>query len=292
MLDTRKETEDRMMKNFKNNKGFTLVEMITAIAVLVIIIGFSSIIFRTSIDSYRTANANMEIMQKLRAITGQLNTDFEGFCKDGYLIIKTGRVTRYEYKGDTDFNTVNMDRIYYFTTGDFQSWSNANVRSNIARVFMGHDDISISDANTLPFRIPLSQCKLARDVCLLTPDSASEIDDSNNISFAQCKAYPLALEGDPNAANGILNASVPTEISINQNNVRHLMCENAGEFKIDWTIGEINSITKRLIWYSQSRTWLTTDTKPEAIKFTFTLYDLKGVLKGGRRFSHIVYLGN
>ena len=30
---------------------------------------------------------------------------------------------------------------------------------------------------------------------------------------------------------------------------------------------------------------------PEAIKFTFTLYDSKGIIKTGRRFEHIVYIG-
>jgi hypothetical protein len=29
-----------------------------------------------------------------------------------------------------------------------------------------------------------------------------------------------------------------------------------------------------------------------ALKFTFTLYDSKGVIKEGRTFTHIVYLGN
>ncbi len=29
-----------------------------------------------------------------------------------------------------------------------------------------------------------------------------------------------------------------------------------------------------------------------ALKFTFTLYDSKGIIKGGRRFEHIVYIGN
>jgi hypothetical protein len=29
-----------------------------------------------------------------------------------------------------------------------------------------------------------------------------------------------------------------------------------------------------------------------ALKFTFTLYDSKGILKTGRRFEHIVYIGN
>ena len=31
---------------------------------------------------------------------------------------------------------------------------------------------------------------------------------------------------------------------------------------------------------------------PEAIKFTFTLYDSKGIIKNGKKFTHIVYIGD
>ncbi len=31
---------------------------------------------------------------------------------------------------------------------------------------------------------------------------------------------------------------------------------------------------------------------PRALKFTFTLYDSKGIIKGGREFTHIVYIGD
>jgi hypothetical protein len=31
---------------------------------------------------------------------------------------------------------------------------------------------------------------------------------------------------------------------------------------------------------------------PDALKFTFTLYDSKGVFKDGQAFTHIVYLGD
>jgi hypothetical protein len=183
-----------------------------------------------------------------------------------------------------------MDRIYYFSTGDFQSWFEPGVKSNIARVFMGHDRDSLNNST-----IPLSQCKLTRDVCLLTPDSYAQIDDSNNISFAQYKANPAVLEGDPNDAdNGILNISVPTEMSIDPDNVRRLMCENVGEFRIEWTYGF--DLTGALIWQPQGTgsAWITcgpdSSNWPKAIKFTFTLYDSKGILDGGRRFTHIVYL--
>jgi len=54
-----------------------------AMGILVIILSFAGIIFRVSINSHRTAAANAEIMQKLRAITSQLNADFKGLNKDG-----------------------------------------------------------------------------------------------------------------------------------------------------------------------------------------------------------------
>jgi hypothetical protein len=34
-----------------------------------------------------------------------------------------------------------------------------------------------------------------------------------------------------------------------------------------------------------------TNLYPIAFKFTFTLYDSKGVIKEGRTFTHIIYLG-
>jgi len=279
-------------------KAFTLIEMVTAIAVLVIIISFASVIFKASIDSYRTANANTEIMQKLRAITGQLNKDFEGFCKDGYLYIRNEpKPSRDIYPNSSQQEQVRMDRIYFFTTGDFQSWSNPNVKSNIARVFWGHDSDSL-DETSPPDVIPLSKCRLARDVCLIkpiTPSSPDQIDDSNNISFAQCKADEAdfdILEGDPNDAAGIMYVSVPTDFSIDPNNVRRLMCENIGEFRIEWTWGF--TALGSLYWEPQRAMseLKPNHDKPKAIKFTFTLYDSKRILKEGRRFTHIVYLGD
>ena len=30
---------------------------------------------------------------------------------------------------------------------------------------------------------------------------------------------------------------------------------------------------------------------PDALKFTFRLYDSRGIIEGGREFTHIIYLG-
>ncbi len=296
----------KLKKRIKR-KGFTLAEIITAVAILAMLAGFISVIFKSSIDGYRSAGANTEIMQKLRAITEQLNSDFEGLCKDGYLIVTKESKSRKIYdKIGYPLETVHMDRIYYFTTGDFQSWdryTNENntltfAKSNIARVFWGHDSNSLNNDE-----LPLSECKLARDVLLLTPNPDQNIvlpDDCNGLSFAQCKIQTdvdnlISLVEDSNERD-ILDNSVRIDIQSEPEDVRRLFCENIGEFKIEWSEGNFD-LTGDLIWLPQGttslqKTWGPNAVKPKAFKFTFTLYDSKGILQGGRRFTHIVYLDN
>ena len=60
-----------MNYKLRTNKAFTLIELLVAIGILAVVMSFASVIFRVSIDAYRTAIANAEIMQKLRAITNQ-----------------------------------------------------------------------------------------------------------------------------------------------------------------------------------------------------------------------------
>ena len=75
--------------NYKlpTTKAFTLIELMVAIGILAMVFSFAGVIFNVSIDSYRTAIANAEIMQKLRAITSQLDSDFRGLRKDGEIYV-------------------------------------------------------------------------------------------------------------------------------------------------------------------------------------------------------------
>ncbi|MHC4157360.1 MAG: type II secretion system protein [Planctomycetota bacterium] len=52
-------------------RGFTLIELVVAVAILALISSFAGAIFSVSIDSHRTAMANAEIMRKLRAWPAQ-----------------------------------------------------------------------------------------------------------------------------------------------------------------------------------------------------------------------------
>jgi len=132
----------------KTKSAFTLVELTVAVAILALIISFSGVVFKVSINSQRLASANAEIMQKYRAITDQLNSDLKGLCKDAPLFIWF----------ELDPNTYKRyDQIMFFSEGDFTStrlysfdnFYNAKVpsavgqpvRGNTARIYYGQADL-------------------------------------------------------------------------------------------------------------------------------------------------------
>lgn len=127
------------------SRAFTLIELVVSIAILVMVISFAGVIFKVSINAHRTAMANTEIMQKLRAITDQLNTDFRDIRKDAPLMI-------WFYQDATDPDQ-RYDQIMFFADGDFQSTqlygdngvspflvpftTGVPIRGNIARIYYG-----------------------------------------------------------------------------------------------------------------------------------------------------------
>lgn len=302
--------KQRTMNSEQRTNAFTLVELVVAVALLTIVISFTGVIFNVSIDAHRAAGANAEIMQKLRAITDQFNADFKGLQKDGYLILYSQLINRQEFADSPIPVPSRADRLYYFTTGDFQSWFEPTVRSNIARVYLGADSISLFDPNE-----PVSRWNLARDVMLLTPGITSP-PDCYDISYAQCKADLDSFED----VGSLLSIPVPIDI-FDPCDVRRLMCQNAGQMIIEWTDGTKYDPDNSLVWWGMGNPidahdpniagiinenkgppytvkWTPRNRAywPKALKFTFTLYDSKGILKQaqikkGKTFTHIVYLG-
>jgi len=95
-------------------RGFTLIEIVVAIAILAMVIAFAGIIFKNSIGAYRISSAQAEIMQKLRVITEQLDGDFKGLRKDAPMFI-------WFQQDSNDPCHTRYDQIMFFADGDFQS---------------------------------------------------------------------------------------------------------------------------------------------------------------------------
>lgn len=298
-------------------KAFTIIELVVAVGVLAMVLSFSGLIFKVSIESHRTAQAGTEIMQNLRAITNQLNQDFQGLAKEGYLILRSETIqNRQEYESPVVLESFRSDRLYYFSTGDFCSWFPPGARTNIARVYFGHDSTSLHDTT-----IPVSQWNLARDVMLITPyANVSALYDCTLYSFAELNAD---VDGVTNNADRMFYdpnlTLVPIAMGTDSDDARRLFCENAGELVIEWTDGRIYTdpigSASSVVWFGlgqmaglgssieeqdlavpplyYSASWRPDVPRrlwPKAIKFTFRLYDSKGIIEGGRQFTHIVYL--
>jgi prepilin-type N-terminal cleavage/methylation domain-containing protein len=337
-------------------KAFTLLELVVSIALLAIIFLFATMIFKVSINSYRTSIANAEIMQKLRAITDQLNADFEGICMDAPLLIW------FENNYPTDSNR--YDQIMFFADGDFQSTQLYNtvtgepdidgdklVIGNTARIFYGQ-----AQSKTIqnPSNLKDEDRLLARRQHILTADvdfidwPRADMSDFDNgtgadklneryehdrLSLAQWKTIQ-GIDYDSQIIPAYF-VFRPLVDKVDPNTFHKLICEGVGSFAIQWAYWD--SFDNRFYWFpsrdpdgngqlSDSHFFLNGDKfgvffnipglisftdwnpvenldyksgakfpsgfYPEAIKFTFRLYDSKGFIKQGRTFTHIVYLGD
>jgi len=340
----------------RNNKAFTLIELLVAIGILAIVMSFSSVIFKVSIGAHRTALANAEIMQKLRAITDQLNTDFKGLRKDGeiFVVWVAKPLTATDYKDNDLDGYERFDRIMFFADGDFQSYKPPMVRGNIARICY----MIAKKGNVSAEGQDRNKRVLARNLHILTADtSLNDFPDFDSFSDAQWYEWNNRYEYDKISLDGWKNISwqnkkdmlaATSDIQVDDssvnmavrgvdvepadaNSIHMLLCEGVSEFKIQG-------------WYDAQQQWIPevdpdgngnlTDThffmnEPNkapgvlypapygivningidypidqideahfnaipglgrALKFTFTLFDSRGIIKNGMTFTHTVYL--
>jgi prepilin-type N-terminal cleavage/methylation domain-containing protein len=117
-------------------QGFTIVELLVAMSLLVMLLGLSGMVFNTTVAAHRAAGATIDVSRNLRAITDQLNRDFRGLRKDAPLTLwfELDPVTGWRY-----------DQIQFFADGDFQTMKqyfdgtgNKTLYGNMARVYYGH----------------------------------------------------------------------------------------------------------------------------------------------------------
>ena len=268
-----------MNDKLRTKQAFTLIELVVAVGILAMVLSFASVIFRVSINSQRTAIANAEIMQKLRAIADQLNADFKSIAYGygGYVAFNTDK-----YTIDGKAIEINSDCIAFFTNGDFQStgqYDGKTIAGNVACVFYGP-----ADPNSFG-RFPKSEQKLLlRRQTILTADGPSAGSDPRGEYY---KKSLSEWRVEPPFANPQDWVKRPF---IDPNNLKEHFVMHLAKGVDNFTIQFAERDTTGEFRWKRQKEGGPQSISTNAFKFTFTLYDSKGVIKKGRTFTHIVYL--
>jgi prepilin-type N-terminal cleavage/methylation domain-containing protein len=270
-LDFRFEIENL---RFAMKKAFTLIEVVVAVGVLGMMVAFSSVIFRTGIDAYRLSGANAEILQNLRAITDQIDADFKG--------------ARFEYGGSVEFSwngKVRSDGIVFFANGDFQSTGqhddpNRTVVGNVASIYYGMADTGATEPK---------EKVLVRRQTILTADSPPDpnffkeyYDKSLSEIWVDQKLWTLQDWREWTESRGLDSDLVTYMASgVDDFTVQYIGSEKPDQNKEfnDWRPDN-----------TEASSWPEGGLYPRAFKFSFRLYDSRGVIENGREFSYIVRL--
>lgn len=348
--------------------AFTIVEMVVAMAMVVVMLGISAFVFRFSVQTYRTATAMAEIMQKYQAITNRLETDLSGIRKDAEFAVvwapsrernPDGSVVDENQDGIPD-RYLSFDRLYFFAVGDFQSYdgqpaeSDPIVHSHLARICysFGRDQSNRKAPDQLDPRERL----FCRTQHLLTaadlpafPDFTSgwnetvfetynfsleyqtmPLENWLNLDFSTYKREILAKildlrvsESTAQSGGPKIDFSTPEKTA---DTIHMLLCKGVGQFHVQiWEKGyqrwwpEIDpnydgdysdADTQR--WDGTKNGYALSNNRIDeenlqgyylirnssdfetqigsALKFTFTLYDSKGIFPDGKTFTYIVYL--
>jgi len=270
----------------RTNKAFTLIEVVAAVAILAMVISFASVIFGVSIEAYRTSVANTEIMQKLRAITDQLNADFKG--------------QMWSPPGKINFGFDSSDSIVFFASGDFQStrqYDGRTVVGNVACIYYGLADT--------PTSVPPREKILVRRQTILTSDSSLETFNLNPVreyynekSLAELSAeYAASVDGNTLEMGQLMERPDLDPNDLQEDDLVMYMARGVDNFTIQYVGSEDPDLDREFYeWRPENEDipGLPEDFRfsPLAFRFTFTLYDSRGVIEEGRTFTHIVYLGN
>jgi len=246
--------------------GFTLIELMVAIGLLAIVLSFAGVIFNAGINTHRTALANAEIMRKLRAITDQLDSDFQGLCKDAPLMI----FFRQEPRSDPN----RYDQIMFFADGDFQSTqpydgdplvpalTGMPIRGNVARIYYGQAySLDRSDGTMkYPFYLEKEDRVLARRQHILSADPnlalwpnpadvngtfgaidlvsgryGNDVNEHDSLSLAQWQVLDTGVYDV--AGGNILDICfdfLPYMDVRDARTIHKLMCEGLGSFAVQW----------------------------------------------------------
>jgi len=243
-------------------KAFTLIELMVAVGLLAIVLSFAGIIFNASIDTHRTAMANAEIMQKLRAITDQLDADFRGLCKDGeiFVVWVPKLITGGDKSNPDDYER--LDRIMFFANGNFQSFNTVPaVGGAVARIcyMLARKGPDAADGQNRAKRVlaRTQHIRTAGPAGLLNPNDPNALTPAEWYDWNNRYEYDdiglqrwkhIRMGGKANILTAITGVkvsspSVDPDVSgadvdpaNDPNSIHMLLCEGVGEFKVQgWT---------------------------------------------------------
>jgi prepilin-type N-terminal cleavage/methylation domain-containing protein len=270
-------------------KAFTLLEMVVALAILAVIMSFAGFIFRVSVGSQRMAMANAEVMQKLRIITEQLDADFKGgalhypYIYAGYLSASTVTST----VGGKSV-TINSDALGFFTCGDFRStnqYAGKSVAGNVACVVYFQPD-----PNSYKRPSQSYENVLLRRQTIMAISAPASSSNPRGEYFVKSPQEWVVNPPFPDPNHWLMRPVVePNNVKAN---LPMYVAKGVDNFTIHYLSASTELQTAAIPWDRPSGKSGISSFNPKAFKFTFTLYDSKGILKKGRTFTHIVTWDN
>ena len=288
-------------------KAFTLIEMVVALGVLAVVLSFAWIIFRVSIDSRHLALANAEIMQKFRVITEQLDRDFRGMVLE---YEGAGEIRQFTPLRGGSRVSVNSDSIAFFVTSYFQTLNLYNgkpVVGNVACVsYEQPDPNSYSSTPGDNEWLPTETVLLRRQTILaggLDPSIYAAGSGPHKeyylTSLAQWRVNP------PFATNEEWFLHPRSDQVRAEDYLPMFLARGVDNFTIEYAQRDPNDpnypntrrverdpTTDAIRW--RRDVGVNSGTRivfPSAFKFTFTLYDSRGIIENGRTFTHVIVLG-
>lgn len=178
--------------NIKTNKAFTIVELLVAMALVVILMGLSSLVFTTGVKAHRTADSTVEVVRRAESICQQLSNDLRGLQTDAPMAIwfevdpATGkRYDQIQFFANGDFQTIKQYAYWYDSNSDgiVDRFDKAKtVDGNVSRVYYGQawqfDTATAAPQKTYrlnhlaPYQNLLPSNLLSRRAHLLTSDTS------------------------------------------------------------------------------------------------------------------------
>jgi len=238
----------------------------------------------------------------MRAITDQLNADFAGVISEPKGKIRFKRdAESYEdnklhYIGTEDVNNkIGSDSILFFANGDFQSTgqydyegTEKTVTGTAACIYYGLAEVEgYSDTEKLDPKKKV----LVRRQTIITGDDRWEPDNELDALQEYCKESLAYLIADSLFDANDLMEPPPLDTR-DEVDLSMYMAKGVDDFTIQFD--EWDSISDKLEWVPIDETEFSKYENERivarALKFSFKIYDSRGVIEKGRRFSHIVYL--